>query len=148
MAQVVTRTATRMGLPLDRLQRLVENIGAQLVPKPETLELLNEWKERRDQGADVRLYYLSNMPAPYARVLELRHEFLNWFDGGIFSGDVNLIKPDAAIYKLLQRQYHLEPDRTVFIDDLARNIAAAQELGWQGILFDHAGDLRKKLLNM
>lgn len=148
IAEVVSRTVARLDLPVEPLLKLVETIGANLVPVPETLDILRELKQRRDLGGDVRLYYLSNMPAPYARDLEQRHPFLNWFDGGLFSGDVNLIKPDAAIYQLLQRQHHLVPEKTLFIDDLGRNVAAAQSLGWDGFLFGQPEGLRKKLLNM
>ena len=65
------------------------------------------------------------MPAPYARTLERLHDFLGDFDGGIFSGDVLLIKPEPAIYQLLQTRYALEPAKTVFIDDLLDQCAGS-----------------------
>jgi hypothetical protein len=68
-----------------------------------------------------------------ARVLESRHDFLRHFDGGIFSGDVKLAKPDPAIFKLLAERYGMVPADTLFIDDLAANVAAARQLGWQAI---------------
>jgi putative hydrolase of the HAD superfamily len=148
ISQVVPRTASRLALPQDRLLQLVQGIGEYLMPLADTLAVLAELKAKRDGGAALKLYYLSNMPAPYARVLEQRHDFLKWFDGGIFSGDVNLIKPDAAIYQLLQRQYQLKPDDTFFIDDLAHNIAAAQALGWRASRFESAAILRSQLFNM
>jgi len=73
------------------------------------------------------------MPAPYARVLEYRHAFFAWFDGGIFSGDVKMMKPHRGIYDLLTQRYGLQASETVFIDDSAANVAAARELGWKAI---------------
>ena len=130
---VVQRTAQRLGLPHAQLEPFLASIGTLLQPIDTTVALLSQLKTRRDAGEAIRLYYLSNMPAPFARVLEQRHDFLNWFDGGIFSGDVKLAKPDAAIFELLQQRHALESAKTVFIDDLLANVQAAQALGWQAI---------------
>jgi putative hydrolase of the HAD superfamily len=130
---VVQRTASRLGLPAAQLAAFLSPIGERLLPIASTVALLAQLKTRREAGERLKLYYLSNMPAPFARVLEQRHDFLEWFDGGIFSGDVKLAKPDPAIFQLLQHRYTLEPQRTVFIDDLQANVAAAQALGWHGI---------------
>ena len=64
---------------------------------------------------------------------------------GIFSGDVHCIKPEAAIYQLLQTRYALEPSQTVFIDDMKGNITAAQQLGWHGIHFESASQVKAQL---
>ena len=120
LAEVVQRTAQRLHLNPAVLTELVESIGERLVPIPETVALLAQLHARRTATASgVRLYFLSNMPVPYARTLERLHPFLQWFDGGIFSGDVHHIKPEPAIYALLQTRYALDPAQTVFIDDLA-----------------------------
>jgi putative hydrolase of the HAD superfamily len=133
LGPVVQRTATRLSLPPTQLAAFLSPIGERLLPIATTVALLAQLKARRDTGERLKLYYLSNMPSPFARVLEQRHDFLNWFDGGIFSGDVKLAKPDPAIFQLLQQRYTLEPQRTVFIDDLDANVQAAQALGWRGI---------------
>ena len=90
-------------------------------------------RARRDAGEDLRLYFLSNMPAPHARALEARYPFMRWFDGGIFSGDVQLLKPQPEIYQLLAERHALAPGRTVFIDDTLVNVEAARSLGWHAI---------------
>ena len=99
----------------------------------------------RQQNPALRLYYLSNMPEPYARTLEQRHDFFAMFDGGVFSGDVKLAKPDAAIYALLETRYALQPEHTVFIDDLAANITVAKARGWHGIQFESAPQVQTEL---
>ena len=104
------------------LGALVESISDHLAPIEATRGLLAQLHSMRPEQPALRLYYLSNMPVPFARGLEQRHAFLQWFDGGIFSGDVLHIKPDPAIYQLLQDRYALEPEQTVFIDDLQATI--------------------------
>jgi len=136
--QVIARTAARLALPPANMRTLMAGIGERLQPIPETVSLLAQLRERREKAGDIRLYFLSNMPAPFARVLELRHDFLGWFDGGVFSGDARLIKPDPAIYALLETRYGLDPSRTVFLDDLLPNVAVACARGWRGIHFASA----------
>lgn len=143
---LVERTAKRLGLETDTLQAMVQGMGDRLVPMQESVALLQSLHDKRKTGDAVRgLYFLSNMPEPYARGLEQKHVFLDHFDGGIFSGDVKLSKPDARIYQTLQARYNLEPDRTVFIDDLLINVDAAKALGWKGIHFTSAGQLADEL---
>lgn len=88
--------------------------------------------------ADMPLFGLTNWSAetfPYARA---NYSFLQCFRDIVVSGELKLIKPDAAIYhaSLGQVRAHLpdiQPSEVVFIDDVAGNIDAAIALGWQGI---------------
>lgn len=130
---VIARTASRLLLAHDDLHQVLAPIGERLAPIACNIELLAGLCERRDRQGGLKLYYLSNMPAPFARALERRHEFLSWFDGGIFSGDVKLAKPDPAIFNLLASRYQLEAAKTLFIDDSLANVQAAHALCWQTI---------------
>lgn len=143
--EVIDRTATRLGLPVPDVASLVGRIGSLLTPMHDSLAVLERLHAQRKTHQTLRLYYLSNMPAPYARELEQRHAFLQWFDGGIFSGDVQRIKPDPAIFELMEYRYALEPARTIFIDDLLANVQAAQARGWTGIHFEAAQQLQTQL---
>ena len=125
--------ARRLGLSEEHFGHLVRTIPEHLAPIPQTVALLEELAERRARQGDVQLYFLSNMPEPYARVLEQRHAFLSHFAGGVFSGDVKLIKPEAAIFDLLGERHALVPERTVFIDDHPANVQAARDFGWHAI---------------
>lgn len=152
LEEIMDRTVARLGLERVAVAHLMERIGERLVPIADTVTLLRTLQDLRAQKREsvaepLKLYFLSNMPAPYARTLERRHDFLANFDGGIFSGDVQLIKPEPAIYQLLQTRYALEPAKTVFIDDLLTNVQAAQALGWQGIHFQSASQLALELQN-
>ena len=147
---VVDRTVARLGLDHGGFKALVEGMGERLIPVAETVELLQRLTALRAQrrslgGQAIGLYFLSNMPVPYARALEQSHAFLQDFDGGIFSGDVQHIKPEPEIYQLLQTRYALQPERTVFTDDLLGNVHAAQAQGWHGIHFKSASQLAQDL---
>ncbi len=142
---VIASVSKRLELDEQKLGDLVTSISDRLVPIAQTVALLEQLHTQRSTRPDLRLYYLSNMPQPYARELERRHAFLKWFDGGIFSSDVLHIKPNPQIYQLLQTRYSLEPAQTVFIDDLQANIEAARAQGWHGIQFHSPQQLQRDL---
>lgn len=146
MEVVAQRLSSRLMLEREAVQALVERIGERLTPMEETVAVLKKLHDRRQVGGGVSgLYFLSNMPRPYARELEQRHAFLQCFDGGIFSGDVLCSKPNPDIYHLLQSRYQLKSEKTVFIDDLQGNVDAAKALGWKGIQFTSAKQLAEEL---
>ena len=144
-AAVIERTAHRLGLPHEAVHALVQSIPQHLTPIPGTVDLLARLRDRREKQGDIRLYFLSNMPAPYARILEQRHPFLQWFDGGMFSADVKAAKPQPDIFRMLESRYDLLPARTVFIDDLLANVEAARSHGWHAIHFESATQLEPLL---
>ncbi len=143
--QVAQRTSQRLGLAHDAMVQMVDSIGDLLAPIEGTVDLLTGLVQRRQECGDLRLYFLSNMPTPYARKLERKHAFMTHFDGGIFSCDVQHIKPEAEIYLMLQVRYQLEPGITLMIDDLKGNVQAACKLGWRGITFESPTQLQSDL---
>ncbi len=145
LEQVVEATAVRLALARDSVHGLLAPIGEELQPIAANVAVLQALAQRRERLGDVRLYFLSNMPEPFARALERRHAFLRCFDGGVFSGDVKLGKPDAALYRLLADRHGLQASQTVFIDDLAVNVQAARALGWAGIHLVQPEHLRDSL---
>ncbi len=142
--EVAQRTADRMGLDRSAVQSMVDAIEDHITPITSSVQLLQQLFDQRQRTWHT-LYFLSNMPAPYARGLE-RHAFMRCFDGGIFSADVGLIKPQPAIFQLLQTRYGLRGKETLFIDDHAANIAAAQQLGWQTLHLTDPATLTSRLL--
>lgn len=143
---LVSRTSERLGLQPAAVLALLEGIEAHLTPVQPTVALLERLRQHQRDRAELRLFYLSNMPVRFARLLERRHNLASWFDGGVFSGDVHIAKPAPGIYQWLQQRYALEAARTVFIDDLQANVDAARALGWRGIRFESAAQLEDELI--
>lgn len=105
-----------------------------------TVEILAALKRRA-----VPLYALTNWSAEtYPHAVE-RFEFLTWFDGILVSGEVGLIKPDPAIFRLLFERFAIRPAEAVYIDDNADNVAAAAALGMRAIRFTAPGALAEEL---
>jgi len=95
----------------------------------------------------VPIYALSNYNREKFDIARSLFPFLNDFDELVLSGDVGLVKPDAAIFEVLIRRCNLDVSRTVFIDDSADNVATADRLGFATIHFNESTtDLRAELL--
>jgi putative hydrolase of the HAD superfamily len=140
---LVERIAARTGLYQDEVRRVVDGVPRELQPVPETLALM-----QRVKHAGHRLYFLSNMPAPYADHLERSHAFLRWFDGGVFSSRAKMVKPDALIYRHALRQFGASAGDSVFLDDHAPNVDAARAEGLQGVLFVDAARAELQLIEL
>ncbi|MCC7401098.1 MAG: HAD family phosphatase [Chitinophagaceae bacterium] len=107
----------------------------------ETVDLFHELK----QADHYRLYALTNWSAelfPHARE---RFEFLKWFNGIVVSGEEKTRKPFPEFYKILLDRYHLDPGKTIFIDDNLKNVKGAEVLGITGIHFHNAQQLKEEL---
>ena len=129
-ATVAERSAVRLSLDRAQLHTFVERIPHVLPTIDPTIALFNQLADEVSNNGAHRLVYLSNMPASYAPVLEARCPWIARFEGGLFSGRVNIAKPDAAIYALAERDLNLIPGETLFLDDSPRNVDAARARGW------------------
>jgi putative hydrolase of the HAD superfamily len=137
-------SAKRLKLDVQAVQQMVNDIEDHITPIPSSVQVLEDLYAQKE-AKSYKLYYLSNMPAPYARGLE-RHAFMRCFDGGIFSGDHGLIKPQPEIFQKLEAMYGLKGQPILFIDDHPANIAAAQKEGWQTLHLTDASKLPELLL--
>ena len=128
--EVVTGIAQRLAWPEAEVRAVVDAVPDKLLPIEGSVRLLQALHRRGHP-----LHFLSNMPAPLADHLQRRHAFLSLFDSGIYSSQVQLVKPEPAIYERAQQCFGLDPATTLFIDDHPDNIEAAQRHGWQASLF-------------
>jgi 2-haloacid dehalogenase len=97
------------------------------------------------RNAGLAIYALSNMPSEMMPRLQAAYPILSDFDGVIVSGDELVMKPDPRIYRLLTERFGLRPERTVFVDDMPANVDAAWQLGFRGVRFESASQLRDAL---
>lgn len=110
----------------------------------QTYDRLGECVERLDWAIpfiDVlkekgyKIYYLSNMSEHALGSNPPAFDFVDHMDGGVFSCDVHLVKPDPAIFEALLEKYGFRPEECIFIDDHPENAAAARKLGMKAITF-------------
>ncbi len=106
-------------------------------------EVVKLMKDFIDAGRDVTL--LSNFSHETIPEARAHYPFLTRPRGATISGEIGLLKPDAAIYDHHAQTFELTPDRTLFIDDSEKNVAGAKACGWHAVQFSHINELRRDL---
>jgi len=140
---VVQRIAARTGWPEAEVAAVVAAVPDELQALPGTVALIQELK-----AAGHRLFYLSNMPEPYADHLERAHPLRQWFEAGVFSGRVKHSKPREEIYRIAEQRFGVAPQSLLLLDDHAVNIRAARACGWQALHFTTADAVRAGLVEL
>jgi epoxide hydrolase-like predicted phosphatase len=141
--QLAKRIAQRTGLALDEVLAVIDGLAPHMRIKQDTVQLIQDLKANGH-----RLVYLSNMPHRLARWIEDDHPFAGWFENGIFSARVGLMKPDPAIFHLTVERLGIAGAAPVFIDDAQKNIDAALALGWRSVRFESAAQVRDQLVRL
>lgn len=139
LPELVARIAQRTGFASADVQTVVDAVPRELQPIPDTVALLH-----RLADAGHTLHYLSNMPAPYADILE-RNSFFARFTSGVFSARVHHNKPEPGIFAAAEKLYDAPVSELVFLDDHAPNVQAAQARGWNAIQFVDAAQAEEAL---
>ena len=104
---------------------------------PEGVETLKTCKAH-----GKKLYALTNYADQEFAYACRQHPFFALFDDYVVSAREHLVKPGHEIYELLTERFHLDPARTLFIDDNIANIEGALDCGWQCICYNRSGKLR------
>jgi 2-haloacid dehalogenase len=107
-----------------------------------TVDILAELRAAR-----TPLYAITNFSTEKFAECRARFPFLvDSFRDIVVSAHENLIKPDPAIYRLCLERNCLAASDCVFIDDAPDNVAAANAVGIDGVVFTDAGALRRELV--
>lgn len=99
--------------------------------QPAMVDLARRLSER------YRVYLLSNIGDLHWSHLSREYQLHLLGHGALTSFAAGVMKPHDGIYLEAERRFSLTPAETVFIDDRAQNIDAAQRRGWHGIV--HGG---------
>ena len=98
--------------------------------------------------AGYGIYGLTNWASETFYTIVDDYPVFSLLDGMVVSGDVRLLKPDAAIFNCLLDKYGLKAEESVFIDDNAENVAGATAAGLSAIRFTGAAALREELAHL
>ena len=89
---------------------------------------------------------LSNSIEPHAEVNEEMGVYTP-FPTVVLSHEVGMIKPDPEIYLYTLKKLSVNPEESIFIDDLGENIEAARNLGMKGIVFENCEQMKQELVS-
>ncbi len=115
--------------------------------------LLGEEKETvqilEDLSDNYSVWLLSNTNPQHIREeIEKRYAFPHLVEGAVYSFDVGLRKPDKEIFLTAAKLAGTRPEQSIFIDDVDKNVTAANEVGFTGIHFKSIEQLREDLVQM
>lgn len=79
---------------------------------------------------------LSNDVSEWSAYITEFHGLDKYFKHKIVSGDVKCRKPERKIYELALERIGKKPEECLFVDNTAKNLLVAQELGIAAVLFD------------
>lgn len=127
----------------DDIHKCFDNLEGICQKRETSIPWIEDLKKR-----GLKVYYLSNYPREVIEEDPVPIDFVPHCDGGVFSCDVNLLKPDPEIYKTLLNKYGLKPEETVFVDDLPENVSAAVSLGINGIVFTSYEEANASILRL
>lgn len=123
----------------EAIKKVMDTWHEMHVPVEGTSEFLKALKKK-----GYKIYLLTNYHLKAFEIISKKYDFIRNVDGEIVSARVKLLKPDPAIYKALVDKYSIKPEESVFIDDREENVEAARKLGFYGIVFKNADELKKE----
>lgn len=91
------------------------------------------------------IYGLTNWSMETFPIARQRFKVLQLIDDYVVSGAEGFVKPDHRLFQILLDRFGLRAEECVFVDDNAANVASACKMGFNGIVFEGANSLRKKL---
>lgn len=97
------------------------------------------------RAAGYRLYYLSNYGEYGREQTKNDLDFISLMDGGLFSYEVQMVKPNRWIYAEACRRFEIRPEEAIFFDDNQRNVLAAREMGLHAEAFTSPEDVLARL---
>ena len=104
---------------------------------PDALALAREIEDR-----GVRIAILSDMPHDLLAYVRREFDWLDEFEVKVWSCEMGVTKPDAAIYHRCLDALDCEPGRSFLFDDRLNNVEAARGLGMEAHLFHSAEQAR------
>jgi len=120
-------------------ERFLETLAA---PVAGTHVLVEQLAERK-----IAQFALSNFSAEYWQRFRPTAPIFGHFTDCVISGEEKRVKPDPALYEIVERRSGLSGQDLFFIDDRQDNIEAARARGWQGHVFVDAAALEADLIS-
>ena len=75
----------------------------------------------------------------------VKHQFDDAFDTLTISAEIGMMKPQPEVYQWALKQAQVEANEAAFVDDMPKNIEAANALGMHGIIFRDPAQVKENL---
>jgi putative hydrolase of the HAD superfamily len=107
---------------------------------PETEKLIGDLKK-----AGLKTAVLSNMVRDFVDRVKASLPVLALPDVAVYSCDVDAVKPEEKIYRILLSRLGCDPGELVFFDDVEANVEGARKLGITALSWKGPEEARREL---
>ncbi len=83
-----------------------------------------------------RLFLLSNTSPLHFEYIKQKYDYVNLLEKFALSYELNALKPEDEIYERTIKHLSIDPQESLFIDDLEDNCLAAEKFGIKTICYD------------
>lgn len=135
-AQVHQRTGEILGLDAAQVDAFMADLWAEYLGELNS-ELAAYFASLRPR---FRTGILSNSFVGAREREQERYGFGDLCDVIVYSHEEGLEKPDPCFYALICERLGVEPNETIFLDDVAGHVAAARAHGMRAVLFTGTAD--------
>ncbi|MEY9925402.1 epoxide hydrolase-like predicted phosphatase [Catenulispora sp. GP43] len=122
-----------LGVPTARFEAYMEDAWADYLGTYNT-EMADYWRARRAEGYTTAI--ISNSFVGAREREEEAYRFSELTDLIVYSHEVGIKKPDAAIFELCLERLGLPAEQVVFVDDYGPHCEAARKLGMAAVRFE------------
>ncbi|KAM0281758.1 hypothetical protein ACHAO9_010601 [Fusarium lateritium] len=112
------------------------------------LALISAIKELKKMCPEVKVFCLSNIPAPELDLLKDQINSWGIIDQFVASSTLQQRKPDSAIFNAFLDIAKTSASSCIFVDDKTESVVMAQTLGFKGVHFSDTDDLVRVLHNL
>ena len=118
--------------------------------------LIDDWTEMLTIDEEVdeylkklskkyNIYLFSDLSKQSHEYLKNKYDYYNFIKGGVYSFEVQALKPNKAGYEAILMRYDLDPTECVMVDDRIQNIEKAEEYGIHGVVYRDLKQLKQEL---
>ena len=118
------------------------------VPDADVIKNVALLEHIRQLKPDFKIGLLSNISGDWITRQLLTVDDQTLFDDMVFSYQVGMAKPDPRIYELICQKLEVDPTYAVMLDDVHRNVTAAQDIGMQGIVYKNFATYETELASL
>lgn len=119
-------------IPATEIARALGIARRSLQVNKQLLDFIVELKRK----SSLSVYAMTNIPRSDIDYLhDTFPQHMAVFNHVFASGYMGLSKPDPAFYHVVAERISSVPDAVVFVDDKARNVDGAQQMGWHGVKY-------------
>lgn len=141
--EVVARLSAQYPEHTAGIRRVFAHWYSMLTPLDDSVRLLHKLK-----GQGYCLYALSNFHREAFHYVRSEYPWFELFDGMVISYEINAIKPEPEIYQVLIDRYDLEPEESIFIDDVWANLMGAKAFGFHTVHFTSVEEVTAQLISL